>query len=231
MDSKKRVVVISGGSDGLGKEIARVLVPNNTVVILADSEEKLKATALELGCDFRVCDITQPDMIEKVVQDIIAQYQRIDCLVNNAGIWIEGEIETNSIAQIKKAIEINTLGTIFLTRAVVPIMKKQKEGRIINIISGAGLHAKPKKTIYTASKFAVTGFTESLRQELAAFNISVTGIFPGKLKTNFLFKQQGITKDMRDALDPKEVARTVEFVLSLSNTTVLPEITIQHILS
>lgn len=226
----KKVVVISGGSDGLGKEIARLLAPDHTVIILSASEDKLKTAASELGCVYRVCDVTNAQMIDTVVAGIIRDYQKIDCLVNNAGVWIEGEIETNSVDQIKKAIDINTLGTIFLTRAVLPGMKSRKAGKIVTIISGSGLKAKPKKAIYAASKFALTGFVDGLRQEVAAYNIAVTGIFPGKLNTG-LFAKQGITKPMDDALEPKEVAKTVLFVLSLPESTVLPEITIQHILA
>jgi uncharacterized protein len=223
------VVVITGGSDGVGKEIARTLATEYTVVIIADSEEKLKNTALELKCDYTLCDVTNPKSIDDTVATILAKYQYIDCLVNSAGVWIEGEIETNSVEAIQKVIAVNTLGTVFFTRAVVHSMKDRKKGKIVNIISGAGLKAKPKRSVYTASKYAVTGFTESMQQELAPFGITVTGVYPGKLNTK-LFEKQGITKLMDDALDPKEVAKTVSFILSLPDTTVIPKITVQHIL-
>lgn len=224
----KKVVVISGGGDGLGKEIAKTLSPNNIVVILIRKKDQAVKVSSEIGCSFEICDVTDPKQIENAVQNIIKKHKKIDCVVNNAGVWIEGELEGNKAEDIKKAIEINTTGVIFLSKAVIPTMKKQKSGLIINIISQAGIYAKAKRTVYNASKWAITGFTKSLQPELADYGIRVTGIYPGKLSTR-LFKKAGIEKDMIDAIGPDQVAKTIEFILSFDNSVVFPEVGIKHI--
>lgn len=152
----------------------------------------------------------------------------VDCVINNAGLWIEGPLDELDPARIHEVLEVNTLGTINLTKAVLPGMKQQKAGRIININSQAGLYTKAERGVYNASKWAITGFTKSLQEELAPFGIGVTGMYPGKLNTD-LFKKAGNEKNMADALDPTEVAKTIEFILGLDDTTLFPEVGIQYL--
>ena len=220
----KKTILISGGSDGLGKAIAAQLTLNYRVVIISPSEDKLRAAAQELGCEYKVCDVRDYQQIEKVVADI----GTLDCVVNNAGLWIEGALDDADPEKIHEVLEVNTLGTMYLTRAVVPLMKQQKSGLIINVISQAGLYAKPNRSIYNASKWAITGFTKAAQAELAPFGVRVTGLYPGKLNTE-LFAKSGIQKDMSNALDTVEVAKTVEFLLGFDNTVAVPEIGITHI--
>jgi short-subunit dehydrogenase len=224
----KPVVIISGGSDGLGKEIAKELVKDNTVIILARTEEKLKETAAELHCEYYVCDVANNESVIKTVHAVKEKYSRVDCLINNAALFIQGGLDENDAQQIQQVININITGTILLTKAVVPIMKSQKDGVILNIISQAGFYGKAERSIYTATKFALTGFTKSILPELAKYGIRVTGVYPGKLNTQ-MFAKMGINKEMNDALHPSEVAKTVKFILSLDKTTQFPEIGIKHI--
>lgn len=224
----KKVVVISGGSDGLGKEIARILVDEYQVIIISPSQKKLEQTATGLGCDSIVCDVSDYTQCQKTVETIISKYGAINTLINNAGVWIEGELDENEADAIKKVMEINCLGTIFLSKAVLPIMKKQKEGRIINIVSQAGLYGKALRTVYTAAKWGITGFTKSLQPELSKYGIGVTGFYPGKMKTA-LFEKVGYKKDMTDALDPSEAAKAIKLILTFETTTIFPEIGIKHI--
>lgn len=224
----EKVVVISGGNDGLGKEIARILSPKNKVIILVRSKEKGEETIKEIGCEFEVCDVKDYGEIERSLKNIYDKYKKIDCVINNAGVWIEGELEENDPENIKNALETNTLGVIFLSKSAIPYFKKQKQGLIINIISQAGIYAKVKRSVYNASKWAITGFTKSLQAELAPHGITVTGIYPGKLNTG-LFKKAGVEKDMKDAISPKDVARTIEFVLSFDSAVEFPEIGIKHV--
>ncbi|NTU46962.1 SDR family oxidoreductase [Candidatus Roizmanbacteria bacterium] len=213
----KKVIVISGGTDGLGREIAKELALNNTVIILSPHQEKLEQTAQELSVDYEVCDVTNYEQGATAIQNIITKHSRIDVLINNAGIWIEGPLEANDPARIKQTLDVNTLGTIYLTKAVVPFMKQQQSGTILNVISQAGVNTKAEKAVYNASKWAITGFTKTLYNELAPYGIGVSGIYPGKMNT-LLFEKAGIHKDMADALDIKNVAQTVAFMLSLPHT-------------
>lgn len=224
----KKVVVISGGSDGLGRDIAKQLASSHTVVILSPTKEKLEKTAKELGCDYEVCDVSNYEHICAAVRSIVSKHGRIDCLVNNAALWIQGELDENDADYITQVINVNLTGVLLLTKAVIPVMKKQKEGIIININSQAGLYAKSERTVYNATKWGLTGVTKSLEAELSKYGIRVTGIYPGKMKTD-MFKKVGIEKSMHDALDTAEVAKSVEFILSLDAKTVIPELGIKYL--
>ena len=219
-----KTILITGGSDGLGKAIAARLAPNNKIIILSPNEEKLKAVAEELDCEYRVCDVRYYEQVEKVAQEIGS----VDCLVNNAGLWIQGSLEENDPQRIHEVIEVNTLGVINMTKAVIPAMKQQKSGLVININSQGGFYAKAERGVYTASKWAITGFTKAMQPELAPFGIAVTGIYPGMMKTD-MFSKMDIEKDMTKGLDTDEVARTVEFLLTFDKPTMFPEIGIKHI--
>lgn len=224
----KKVILISGGSDGLGKAIAQKLSPNHQVVILARNEENLKKVSEEIACDFVVGDVTNYDSLEKAVFKVIEKHQTVDVLINNAGVWTEGDLEDTDVKKIDEIFAVNTLGTIYLSKIVIPRMKSQKSGRIINIISQDGLKAKKKRSIYTASKWAITGFTKSLVEDLSPLGIGVTGIYPGLLKTN-LFEKQGESRNLKNALELSEVATLVEYVINLSTDTLLPDISIKNI--
>lgn len=223
----KKVIVISGGSDGLGKTIAKRLSPQNNVIILSRSEEHLKKVSSELNCLYKVCDVSDWNKVEKTIEQIISEHGSIDCLVNSAGLWIEGKLEDNNAEEIKKVMEANTLGTIYLSKAVIPHMKAVG-GTIFNIISQAGFYAKAERSVYNTSKWALTGFTKSLEHEIAKDGIRVIGLYPGKMNTS-MFLKAGIKKDVSDGLDPQDVAKTIEFVLSLNNSTTFPEIGIKNI--
>jgi len=228
MNVMKPVVVISGGSEGLGYEIAKALTPSHAVVILAPNETKLAKVAEELGCAFEVCDVSDAAAVEGAVARVVEKFTRVDALVNNAGLWIEGKIEENDPAVIKRVLEVNTLGAILLARAVVPVMKKQKQGTILNVISQSGLYGKEERSVYHASKFAITGFTKSLEMELKNDGIRVVGLYPGFMNTK-LFEKAGVVKNMAKALDPAETARAVKFILESSPTTTFPEVGVKRI--
>ena len=221
-------ILISGGSDGLGKAIAVKLAPANKVVILSHNREKLEMVAKEINCDFVEADVTDFSSLTTAVGTVLEKYQKIDVLINSAGIWIQGDLVDNDVEQIQEVISVNTLGTIFLTKAVLPSMKSHQQGRIINIVSQDGLHAKENRSVYTASKWAITGFTKCLQKDLVKDKIGVTGIYPGLLKTG-LFEKQGATRNLDTALDPIQIASFVEYVINLSPDVLIPDISIKNI--
>lgn len=223
----KKVIIISGGSDGLGKHIASTLAPRHHVLIVSPKREKLEATARDIGCEHEMCDVRDSARTAEIVEQTYRKHGRIDCLINNAGIWLEGPLEDNKPEKIRELLEVNTSGVIIFTRAVVPFMKKSG-GLILNINSQNGLQGRSERSVYTASKWAVTGFTKSMQLELAPHGIVVTGIYPGKMKTK-LFEKAGVQKDMADGLDPNVVAKTVEFVLSFGGDVMFTDIGVKHI--
>jgi NADP-dependent 3-hydroxy acid dehydrogenase YdfG len=209
----KKVILITGGSEGFGKEIACLLAKNHTVVILSNNKTTLCETGAQLCCDNFFCDITNPKQVEEVVSEVLARHKKIDVLINNAGIWAGGALDTNSYDDIAKNVMVNVLGTMFMTRAVLPHMKKQGSGKIVNIGSTNGLETKPDRSVYIASKWAIVGFTGALRKELSTHNIAVIGINPGLMKTT-LHKNAGAERDYSTAMYPKEAAKAVEFAVN-----------------
>lgn len=192
---------ITGGSDGLGKITAQKLRDAGFVVtILSHNEVKTKAAAKQLGCNYAVAEVIDYDQVEAAIKQV-EQTAPIDILINNAGIWLQDALDTNDPARIKQVMEVNALGTIYCTQAVISAMKNRKNGRIINVISGAGLSAKAERAPYTASKWAVTGFTKCMQAELKPFGVAVDGFYPGAMDTP-LFGKAGNQRDMSRALDP-----------------------------
>ena len=224
-----KTIVITGGGQGLGKAIATRLAPHEQVIILDHKEDIVKPTAEKLNCQYKVCDITQPEIIKTTVGEIIADKGKIDVLVNNAGIWIQGLLEEGNDERIQEVFAVNCVGAILMTKYVLPHMKEKNSGTVIDIVSQAGITAKSERSIYNCSKWAMTGFTKCLQEELSGTNIRIIGIYPGLMKTN-LFKNAGAERDdLEKALNPDELAKTIEFILTLDDTTSFPELGIKNI--
>ena len=107
-----KVIVITGGSDGLGKALASYLSKDNDVIIIATNEEKLSYVANENGCEYKVCDVKDYTLVESTIKDIINKYGKIDVLINNAGLWIQGELDSNDSDRINSVVDVNLLGVI-----------------------------------------------------------------------------------------------------------------------
>jgi NAD(P)-dependent dehydrogenase (short-subunit alcohol dehydrogenase family) len=217
MKKNKKVVVITGGNSGLGKATAKILVPKNNIVILGKNAKEVLKTAKELKCEGIVCDITDAKQVKNSFLQIVKKYKKIDCLINCAGVWIEGPIEENDPEKIKNAVSVNVLGTFLTINALVSQLKKQKYGRIINISSRAGLNPRSERSVYNASKWAVTGFTKCLQLELSPFNISVVGFYPGFIHTD-LFEKAGVHKNNYNMAMPVEKpAKALAYLVDVDN--------------
>lgn len=224
-----KIIVITGGGEGLGKAIATRLVKDQTVIILGNKPETLEQTSQELNCKSFVCDITKPEEVKKTVNEILKDHGRIDVLINNAGIWIQGLLEDCDDNRIQETFNTNCVGTIYMTKSVLPKMKESNSGTIINIISTAGIAAKGERSVYNSSKWAMTGFTKCMQEELKGTLIRVMGFYPSFMKTT-LFKNAGNERnDFDKALDPDELAKIIEFILTLDDTTSFPEVGIRNI--
>lgn len=222
-----KTILITGGSDGLGFAIARRLSAKQKVFIVARNQKKLAKTAEELQCDYEVCDVGSYQDCHTAVENIVEKTKRIDCLINNAGINISGPLDECDPKTIEDTLRTNTLGTIFMTKAVLSCMKAQKTGLIININSQGGLMpGKPETSVYHASKWGVTGFTKTIQPELAEYGIRVTGFYPGLMQTN-IFTKSGVNKDTSSGLDLVEVAKAIEFVVD-SDEVFIPELGIKR---
>lgn len=221
-------IVITGGSDGLGKTLATTLSSENNVIILATTEDKLKEVSIQNNCNYKVCDVRNYNDVESTIKDIINEYGKIDVLINNAGLWIQEELDFNDSDRIKSVVDVNFLGVINCSKAVIPFMKQNKDGLIININSQAGINHKAERVVYNATKWGVTGFCKSLQDEVAKYGIRVTNVMPGMMKTD-MFKKLNIEKNMANGIDTKEVARLIKFIIDTPNDVMIPEVGIKNI--
>ena len=128
MSAEKRIILITGGSQGLGKELARKLKEDiaNTVVVLSNEKVSLEHTTEELKCHSYLCDITDVASVQKVVKEVEEKFGHIDVLINDAGVWVGGDLDDNDYSDIARVMLVNSVGTINMTKAVVRVMKKQR---------------------------------------------------------------------------------------------------------
>ena len=184
-----RTVLITGGSRGLGLEMAREVAHQGAdIVICARDAEELQRAEAELkgiGVDVLsvVCDLTDQESVKQMVAQSIERFGHIDMLINNAGIIQVGPYENMQAEDFRKAIETNYMANVYTVEAVLPHMQKRNDGRIINISSVGGRVSVPHLLPYSASKFAFTGFSEGLRGALKSHNIKVTTVSPGLMRT------------------------------------------------
>jgi NAD(P)-dependent dehydrogenase (short-subunit alcohol dehydrogenase family) len=185
-----RVAVITGSSSGIGFEIALMLARNGfqtyaTMRNLSKSKNiKSIATKENLPIHIEQLDVTDNKSVTNAIQAIVSKANSIDVLVNNAGYALTGALEDLSMEEIKAQYETNLFGLIRTTQAVLPIMRKQKSGTIVNISSGAGRFGYPAGSAYVSTKFAVEGLSESMAYELEPFGIKIIVVEPGVIKTN-----------------------------------------------
>jgi len=191
MTSNQKVAVVTGSSSGIGHEIALILARNGflTYATMRDLQKNSKLKSIKdeenLPLEFIQLDVTDENSVKTAVQKIYDDVGRIDMLINNAGYGLTGAFEDLSIDEIKTQFETNFYGLIRTTQAILPIMRKQKSGTIVNMSSGAGRFGFPMGSAYVSTKFAVEGLSESLSYEVEPFGIRVILIEPGMIKTNF----------------------------------------------
>lgn len=181
----KKVVLITGASSGMGKETAKLLAQKGYVVYASARREDKMNDLIPLGVNTIYMDVTDDHSMVNAVHKIVAKENRIDVLVNNAGFGTYGAIEDVPMEQAKYQLEVNLFGTARLTQLVLPHMRKQKFGKIVNISSIGGKFATPFGGWYHASKFALEALSDSLRNEVKQFGIDVIVIEPGGVKTEW----------------------------------------------
>jgi NAD(P)-dependent dehydrogenase (short-subunit alcohol dehydrogenase family) len=185
------VAVVTGSSSGIGLATSLALAKNgyHTYATMRnlDKQDSIQSIAEKQHLPIRTAqlDVTDENSVKRAIQSIITESGRIDLLVNNAGYGLTGAFEDIGIDEIKALYETNVFGVIRVTQAVLPIMRKQRSGRIINISSGAGRIGFPGSSAYVSSKFALEGLSESMAFEVEQFGIKTVVVEPGFIRTNF----------------------------------------------
>ena len=206
--TKKKVILITGISSGFGKETASLLAKNGHIVygtVRKPAEINPFVHVLQM-------DLMNLDSVSKVVDTILEEKGRIDVLINNAGMHTGGSIETLPAEYIKMQMETNFTGLVHLTREILPVMRKQGGGTIINIGSIGGLMGLPFQGFYSASKFAIEGFSEALRMEVKQFGIKVVVINPGDFHTSNSANRRRFLANSEEEPYKKQFEKTLSII-------------------
>jgi short-subunit dehydrogenase len=181
----KKVILVTGASSGMGKDFAlRLLEEGHIVYGAARREDKMK-DILDKGGHIIAMDVTNPAQVEAAVEKIISEQKKIDVLINNAGFAVYGAVETVEIEDARRQFDVNLFGLADLTKKVVPHMRKEGKGTVINISSMGGKIYTPLGAWYHATKHALEGWSDCLRLELKPFGIDVVIIEPGGINSEF----------------------------------------------
>lgn len=224
---ENKVAIITGGTRGIGLETVKTFKENKAQVILFGSREETVNKAIaslkeeKIEVDGYYPNLNNYEEIENTIKEIIEKYGHIDILVNNAGASAKGPIEETSAEDFAKLMNLNVNAMFNTTKAVVPYMKKNNGGVILNTSSMVSIYGQPSGVGYPASKFAVNGLTKSLARELAPFNIRVNAVAPGITKTDMV---AALPKEMIEPLiktiplgrigEPRDIANAFLFLAS-----------------
>ena len=229
----KKVAIITGASTGIGKHISVELSKKEYIVILISrSKDKLKSVKKIIDKNGHDCIIIESDISkESSVDEIfkkIKSFNNIDILINNAGLGIFNKIENISNSDWDVQINTNLKGSFMMTRNIIPIMKKNNNGKIVFINSVAGLKPYPYSSAYVASKFGLRGFASSIREELRKDNIKVISVHPGAIDTPFWNEIEG-DFPREKMLSSMDVSKSIVNSILSRNNLVNEEIVIRSI--
>jgi short-subunit dehydrogenase len=216
----KKVILITGISSGFGKQTAALLAKNGHAVygtVRKTTETVPPVNVLQM-------DLLNLDSITNTVRAVVQREGRIDVLINNAGMHTGGPVETLPLDFVKMQMDTNFLGLVHLTREVLPVMRKQGSGTIINFGSIGGLMGLPFQGFYSASKFAIEGFSEALRMEVKQFNIHVVVINPGDFNTSNSANRRGFLANSADDPYQSQFEKTLSIIESDESKGWAPEI-------
>lgn len=228
---KDKVVIITGGSSGFGKEAARILLEMEAkVAITGRSRQRLDAAAADLAHANLLpvrADAVKTDDWKRLVAEVLKRFGRIDVLVNNHGAGVKiAEVENMDDQAIRDVLDVNLTSVIKGCREVIPAMKQQGRGHIVNVSSGCAHHSWPSWAVYTAAKAGMIGYTRCLHLEMAQWGGKATSFVPGAARTGFC-DAAGIAADWLDGYPgAHEFARTLVHCIDVPDNTFVEEVMI-----
>ncbi|MEA2153809.1 MAG: 3alpha(or 20beta)-hydroxysteroid dehydrogenase, partial [Solirubrobacteraceae bacterium] len=220
-----KVTLITGAAGGIGAAAARCFADEGALVLLTDSDaDGAYRLAEQIGdrADAHRHDVTSEGAWQAVVSWALDAHERIDVLLNNAGVFLAAPLAETALAEFRHVIDVNVVGAFLGMRAVAPSMSERRAGSIVNVSSVAGLVGSPYLTAYAASKWAVRGMTKVLAKELARVNVRVNSLHPGQIDTDMNARQRERTPELVDRLikaiplqrigTPQEVAQAAVYL-------------------
>jgi NAD(P)-dependent dehydrogenase (short-subunit alcohol dehydrogenase family) len=222
-------VLVTGGSKGIGLAIAeRFLAEGYAVTVCARGTTALSELACRhLGIDAVVCDMTDPDDIERLAQHVTQRHGTLDVLVNNSGSYLPGRIHDEPAGQLETMLSVNLMGAYRLTRRLLPGMIARRSGTVINVCSTASVVPYPNGGSYCIAKHALYGFSRTLREELKPHGIRVVSLLPGATLTA---SWEGVDLPPERLMPPEDVAEMAWVAHKLSPRTVVEEILMRPML-
>ena len=221
-DLKNKNALITGAGKGIGKAITLALAKEGVnVILIARTQEEIdnvaaKARSLRVKAVAITADVADINSVNAAVEKALAEFGTIDILINNAGIAAFGKFLDLEPAAFERIIQVNLMGTYYVTRAVLPNMIERKSGDIINISSTAGLNGNAMTSAYSASKFAVLGLTESLMQEVRKHNIRVTALTPSTVATDMAKDLKIVGENADQIMQAEDMAELIIAQLKLN---------------
>ena len=228
MNLKGKNVIVTGVSLGIGKETAKALVEKGAnVLITGRSEDRLLKAKLYCNAEIIEFDIADFDNIPKFAKECLSILEnRVDVLINNAGIGVRSSIEDLNIDDFQKVFNVNVFGLSLFTKEIVPLMKENKSGTIINIGSTASLKGYQTGSIYSASKFAVRCLSQCWQAELRPFNIRVCQVNPSEVTTAFGNTSRIERAEVHNKLTPKEISHSIVSAIEMDDRGFINELNI-----
>lgn len=227
-----KTIIVTGASKGIGFAIAKLFIQNDfNVAICARNKTSLDNAVNELQSlnknvkvFAKTCDVSKPSELKEFSNDVLKEFQTIDVLINNAGVFFPGEVHKEDEGVLEQMIETNLYSAYRMSRAIIPTMKAEKSGYIFNIASIAGLQAYPNGGSYGISKFAMIGMGKALRQELLEFNIKVSNVMPGAVYTS---SWDGVDLPEERFIKADDIAKIIFNAYSLSDSCVVEDIVVR----
>ncbi len=200
------IAIVTGASKGIGRSVALRLTQMGYTVVA------VSRTMPEVGHVKYTADVSDKNEVKRIVEETLQKFSAIDVLVNNAGFGVYGSFQETPLEEEEYMVRTNLLGPIYFTKFVLPSMVSRRKGNIVNVVSEAAYVSSPKLLVYSATKAALASFTNGLWAEMRKFNVKVSGIYPGPVRTNFTshpsFKGDKNSFD-RFAVEPEKVADAV----------------------